>query len=266
MNQYRLPSNLPPIGREYFNNNESVLIYNGTSSSSFIYASANVQIQSLKDYAQLEYVSFVQHYRNSSIEPPHFILNPPKKDQLSLDCLDLIENAVHVDFTRNSLGQVWINFNEDQTKNIQYIDLQLSRRSSCWFDSTNPAMCSIPREIALMIQIETVSGSASRIKTSLQSRYNLQFVRCNAMDLPPEKLAFLPVMFETIRIEVNDRQPLKRLEIQSGNGGHFILGQIRAYQRASISTSLTSKKFSVISFLLLIFTRYNFDFFFLSIS
>lgn len=186
----------------------------------------------MKNYAQSEYIVFVERYRNSSFEPPHFILNPPNKDELVLDCLNSIENAVHIDFTESIRGEVTVNFDQQLISNVEYIDVQLSRRSSCWFDAPCLSICSIPRDMNLHMQVETVSEVVSEIKISLRSRYNLQYARCNAMELPPEKLAFLPVMFETFRIYTKDRQILKKLRIRNENGGHFILGQIRAYQYA----------------------------------
>ena len=149
---FSLPANLPPIGRHFFDNNQSVLLFNGTGD---INASAGVQITPLKEYAQREFPAFASAYDNSSILPPLFILDPPQKGRLSLNCLDSIENALHLNFENQNDGEVLLAFNQPvaMAKN-QYIDLQLSRRSSCWFLSHQPSICAQPRDMIIDIQLQ----------------------------------------------------------------------------------------------------------------
>ena len=192
----------------------------------------------MQEYAQREFPGFASAYDDSSVPPPLFVLNPPQKGRLSLDCLDLIENAIHIDFGNQNDGEVLLAFNAPVVKSTtEYIDLQLSRRSSCWFFSEHPSTCVSPREMIIDIQLQTSAGFLNGTTSSMKSRYNLQFARCNAMDLPAEKLGFLPVMFETVRISLSSSQPVTGLKLRGQNGGTIILGNIRAYLQPTAEPS-----------------------------
>nr|ACD54661.1 predicted dienelactone hydrolase-like protein [Adineta vaga] len=244
-----LPSYLPEIGREYFNNNQSIVVFNGSQS---IDRNDQVEITLLKDYAKKEFPLFVSAYKNTEKIPPQFQSSPPNKDQLEFNCLDQIENALQINFRENSSGELSFKFNSTSIETIQFIDIQLARRDSCWFNSTDSLKCSQPRIMQVHIQIQTATRLYPPMKISLKSRFNLEFVRCNAMDLPKEQISFLPVMFETIRIPLDKPEQVLQLKMNAFNGGSLILSDIRAIP---ISTQPTSKSshisISILSFLFL---------------
>jgi hypothetical protein len=141
------------------------------------------------------------------------------------------------------------------TKKITSIDIQLARRSSCWFGSTHPSTCAEPREIQMDIQLQTETGYIPGNTISLKSRYNLQYARCDAMDFPPEKIGFLPVMFETIRIPITNDVYITRLKFISQNGGSLILGDISVIiQQSSIASFLLMSTMTHYSALFILFS------------
>lgn len=78
------------------------------------------------------------------------------------------------------------------------------------------------------------------ISKGLKSRYNLEFTCCNSMDFPPEKIAFLPLMFETIRIPVTDNVSVNGLKIIGQNSGSIILSNIAVVIQQTSSASFLS--------------------------
>lgn len=177
--------------------------------------SSGIEITTLRTYAESKFPSFAAAYDNSSIPPPYFILTPPKKGNLSLGCLEEIENGSHIEFNNNEKSEINILFNEMDRKKLSIIDIQLARRSSCWFSPTHSSTCAEPREMIINIHLQTNTGFTSNTTVFLKSRYNLEFIRCNAMDFPPEKIGFLPIMFETVRIPVPDDLYINGLKIIS---------------------------------------------------
>ncbi|CAF2573034.1 unnamed protein product [Rotaria sp. Silwood2] len=249
-----LPANLTEIGRQFFDNTQSIRLFNGTGN---IISTTGAQIMPLKQYAQSIFASFVTAYNNSQVPPPHFALNPPQKGNLSLDCLELIENAVHIDFGNNSESEVIVLFNKVEVGKSTTIDIQLARRSSCWFTSTHPSTCAEPRLMNIDIQLQTQAGFVYSTTVSLKSRYNLQFARCNAMKLPPEKIGFLPVMFETVTISVVDHFYVSGLKFISHNGGSMILGTIETLiQQSSRASFLLISQYVFPNLIFLLFVFY----------
>ena len=194
----------------------------------------------LKEYAQSIFTDFVTAYDNSPVPPPHFAYQPPKKGNLSLGCLEKVENGVYIDFDNTTKPEVILAFIDVETKKFEFIDIQLSRRSSCWFQSIHPSTCAEPREMTVNIQLQTESGYIPGTTISMKSRYNLQFARCDAMDFPPEKIGFLPVMFETIRIPVTDDIYVGGFKLISENGGSIILDSVSVVLRQSSTASVLS--------------------------
>jgi len=92
----------------------------------------------------------------------------------------------------------------------------------------------------MYIQLQTNRGFTSTATVFLKSRYNLQFTRCDAMTFPPEKIGFLPVMFETIRIPVTDNLYVIGLKLINQNGGSIILHNIAAIIQPSSNASFLS--------------------------
>jgi hypothetical protein len=240
------------LGRQYFDNTQSIQLFNGTGN---ITGSSGVQIIPLRTYAQSIFPSFVTAYDNSSVPPPHFALNPPKKGNLSLGCLEEIEHGVHIDFVANNQSEVVILFDKLETKKVSTIDIQLARRSSCWFASTHPSTCAEPREIKIDIQLQTNTGFRSNTTVFFKSRYNLQFARCDAMVFPPEKIGFLPVMFETVRIPFTDDLYVNGLKLISENSGSIVLNNIAAVmQRSSEASFLSVSIYMLFSLLFISFS------------
>ncbi|CAF1223458.1 unnamed protein product [Adineta ricciae] len=249
----------PEIGWEHFNNNESIVIFDGTRT---VEGNDRAEIMLLKDYAKREFPLFVSAYKNSNDTPPQFQHHIPNKDQLELNCLDQIENALHIHFLDGSSGEISLKFNSSER--IQWLDVHLARRSSCWFNSTDPMKCSQPRIMQLQLQIQTPTRFYPPVKVVLKSRFNLEFVRCNAMDLSKEQISFLPVMFETTRILLTKPEQILQLKISSLNAGSFILGDIRATPSSiptSIASHLSISIFICILFMLIhmlsVYTNYN---------
>ena len=209
----------------------------------------------MKDYAQFIFNAFTIAYDNSPIPPPHFAYQPPEKGNLSLGCLDKIENAVYIDFTNATRPEVVIVFIDAETDFFQFIDLQLSRRSSCWFESAHPSTCAEPREMIINIQLTTKTEQIPGMTISMKSRYNLQFARCDAMDYPPEKIGFLPVMFETVRIPVPDDTFVRGLKLTSDSGGSIILGDVSVVlrQQSSIASTFSISTATFFSVFLMFF-------------
>jgi hypothetical protein len=139
---------------------------------------------------------------------------------------------------------------------LNTVDIQLARRSSCWFASTHPITCAEPKEMEIEIQLlQTEKTSIVKASILLKSRYNLQFVRCNAMDMPPEKIGFLPVMFETVRLVVPNGMQVTGIKIIGQNSGSLILGSIMgSFHTSSTSSFLTmSSKCTIFCFVLFFF-------------
>ena len=241
---FRLPANMTELGRQYFDNTQSIQLFNGTGN---ITGTLGVQIIPLRTYAQSIFTSFASAYDNSSVPPPQFFVNPPKKGNLSLGCLEQIEHGVHIDFDNNKTSEVIILFNKLETRKVSTIDIQLARRSSCWFTSTHPSTCAEPREMRIDIQLQTSTGFNSNTTVFLKSRYNLQFARCDAMDFPPEKIGFLPVMFETVRIPVPNDLYVNGLKLISYSGGSVILDNIAATIQQSSRASFLSISIYILS-------------------
>jgi len=228
-----LPTNLTEIGREYFNRAQSVLLFNGSGN---ITTSVGVKMMSLREYAQSTFNDFATAYDKAQVPPPHFRFNPPQKGNLTLACLDQIENATHINFGNNTKEEIVIMFDQAHTVNLKTIDIQLARRSSCWFTSTHPLTCAEPKESQIQIQLQDANRFISETNILLKSRYNLEFTRCNAMDMPPEKIGFLPVMFETVRLSVPDGIQVTAIKIIDQNSGTLILSSIMgSVQLSSIS-------------------------------
>lgn len=199
----------------------------------------------LRNYAESIFDAFTIAYDNSPIPPPHFSYQPPEKGNLSLGCVDEIENAVYIDFTNATRPEVVIVFIGAEPNLFQWIDLQLSRRSSCWFQSSHSSICAEPREMILNIQLTTKTEQIPGTTVSMKSRYNLQFARCDAMDNPPEKIGFLPVMYETVRIPVPDDTYVAGMKLTSENGGSVILSDVSVVLRQAPSTSTVSTSTTV---------------------
>ncbi|CAF4070093.1 unnamed protein product [Adineta steineri] len=253
-----LPDNMTELGRQYFDNTQSIQLFNGTGN---ITGSSGVEIMPLRMYAESMFPSFATSYDNSPISPPQFFSDPPKKGNLSLGCLEQIENGVHINFDNNKQSEVIISFNKVEIKKISAIDIQLARRSSCWFTSTHSSTCEEPREMKLNIQLQTNTGFSSNTTIFLKSRYNLQFTRCEAMSFPPEKIGYLPVMFETIRILVTNDQYISGLKLSSQNGGSLVLDNIAAIIQQSSNASFLSKSIYLLFslfFISVIFHAYYF--------
>lgn len=249
---FRLPDNFTEIGRQYFNNALSTQLFNGTGT---INSTAHVQITPLQQYARSNFDLFATAYENSSIPPPQFSFQPPKKGNLSLGCLEKVENAVHIDFGNDTKPEITVLFDKVNIKNVTSINIQLARRSSCWFGSTHPSICAEPRVMQIDIQLQTQTGYIPGTTISLKSRYNLQYARCDAMDFPPEKIGFLPVMFETIRILVTDDVYISGLKFISQNGGSMVLGDISAIvQQSSIASFLSMSAVTLYSALFILFS------------
>ncbi|CAF3567523.1 unnamed protein product [Adineta steineri] len=251
-----LSGDLPEIGRQYFNPVQSILLFNGSDN---IFGTPGIEMTPLQEYAQSTFDAFAKAYDASLVRPPQFTFmpSPPQKGNLSLDCLDQIENAIHVDFGNSTKDEILILFDKTHTLNLMTIDIHLARRSSCWFTSTHPSTCAEPREMKLEIQLQTSNGFITGTTVSLKSRYNMQFVLCNAMmDIPPEKLAFLPVMFETVRIPITNGVLITGIKLLSRNGGSVILGDIMGTIQApsSMSSFLSMSPIcAIFNFLLVIF-------------
>ncbi|CAF1434845.1 unnamed protein product [Didymodactylos carnosus] len=194
-------------------------------------------MMTLREYAQSTFDAFAKAYDASQDPPPQFIWNPPRKGNLSLDCLDQIENAIHVDFGNSTNEKILVHFDKARTLKPTMIDIHLARRSSCWFTSTHPLTWAEPREMKIEIQLQTPNGFTASTNVLLKSRYNMQFVSCNAMDLPPEKIALLPVMFETVRISVTNGMQVSGLKFIGQNGGSMILGEIVATVKVHSTSS-----------------------------
>ena len=230
----------------------SVQLFNASGT---INSTAGVQIIPLPQYAQSIFDAFRTAYDNSPVPPPHFSFQPPKKGNLSLGCLEKVENATHIDFGNETNAEIIVLFNNMEIRKITFIDIQLARRSSCWFESIHPSTCAEPREMKVDIQLQTKTGYIPSATISMKSRYNLQFARCDAMDFPPEKIGFLPVMFETIRVPVTDDVYVSGLKFISENGGSIILGDISAaIQVLSTASSLSMSTITLFSVFLISFT------------
>lgn len=237
---FRLPNNMTELGRQYFDNTQSIQLFNQIKN---ITGSSGIKITTLKNYTELQFPLFAVAYDNSSIPPPYFMFDPPKKGNLSLICLEQIENAYHINFNNNDNNEksaVNILFNDMERRKITIIDIQLARRSSCWFTLSHSSTCAEPREMIIDILLETNTGYSSNTTVSFKSRYNLEFTRCNAMDFLPEKIAFLPVMFETVRISVPNNIQINGLKIISRNGGSIILSNIAGIIQQTSSASFYS--------------------------
>ena len=222
---FSLPRNFTEIGREYFDNSRDSIIFRNSGN---IVASEGVQISLLKDYGQRNFQAFATAYENAQVPPPHFAFNPPKKGNLSLGCVDLIETGFYIDFAANRSSEIWLGFTGLEKKSMINVDIQWARRSSCWFNAINSSICAEPREMPIEIELRTESAIVAQSGTLMKSRFNLQYARCDAMDFPPEKIAFLPVMFETFRISANKSLGVNSLRIRAVNGGSLILGDITA--------------------------------------
>ena len=231
------------VGRQYFDNTQSVHLFNGTGN---VTGTPGVQIAPLRAYAEFMFPAFARDYDNAPIPPPQLAFEPPKKGDLSLGCLEHIENGIHVDFVDQTPSEVLIAVNQIETKRVVAIDIQLARRSSCWFTSVSPSTCAEPREMRLDLQLQTNLGFGPNTTVLLKSRYNMQFARCDAMVFPPEKIGFLPVMFETVRIQASDGVYVSGLKLISQSGGSVIVGPIVAVVQGS-----SAGTFSQISFYLL---------------
>ena len=218
------------LGRQYFDNKQSVQLFNGTGN---VTSSTGARTTPLRAYAESMFTAFARDYDNAPIPPPQLAFEPPQKGNLSLGCLEQIENGIHVDFVDQKPSEVLIAMNPMEIKRIVAIDIQLARRSSCWFSSMSPSTCAEPREMRLDIQLQTNLGFRSNTTVLLKSRYNMQFARCDAMVNPPEKIGFLPVMFETVRVPANDIAYVSGLKLMSQNGGSVIVGPIVAVVQGS---------------------------------
>ena len=214
-------------------------------------------MMTLRDYAQSTFDAFAKAYDASPVLPPQFffMLSPPQKGNLSLDCFDQIENAIHVDFGNSTNEEILVLFDKALTPNPSTIDIHLARRSSCWFTSTHPFTCAEPREMKIAIQLQTPNSFITGTTVFLKSQYNMEFARCNAMDLPAEKIALLPVMFETVRISVMNGMEVSGIKFICENGGSMILGDIVAAVQVPSTSSLLSIPpiCTVSSFLLVLF-------------
>jgi hypothetical protein len=75
------------------------------------------------------------------------------------------------------------------------------------------------------------------------------------MDFPPEKIGFLPVMFETIRIPITNDVYITGLKFISQNGGSLILGDISTIiQQSSIASFLLMSTMTHYSALFILFS------------
>ena len=73
---FRLPANMTELGRQYFDNTQSIQLFNGTGNMT---GTLGVQIIPLRAYAQSIFTSFTSAYDNSSVPPPQFFLIHQKK-------------------------------------------------------------------------------------------------------------------------------------------------------------------------------------------
>ena len=224
------------LGRQYFDNVQSVKLFKGVGN---VTGTTGVQIRPLRAYAESIFPTFAKAYDNSSVPPPQLASDPPKKGNLSLGCLAQVENSIHVDFIAKNISEVIISFDPIETKKVVALDIQLARRSSCWFISMSPSTCAEPREMTLGIQLQTDIGFSPSTAIRMKSRYNMQFARCDAMVFPPEKIGFLPVMFETVRIPVTDGAYIRGVKMISQNGGSVIVDTIVGVVQQPSNTTIS---------------------------